>query len=271
MPSLCPVDLKRDASRRCFISMLAAAGLAIAPLRTALAQAYYDGAAYFSPVVNWSGPLLAGSSMNSYIKRAKTSRTDDAGRQPSPREKQRERTERSSFAALRVSSDPRISAQVKDQFRQQLIQANAPQRAAIERALAKDWLQGYRREVAQPNGLDSQNLADSMTAYTVAAWAIVHQQMQISPRAVTSVRDTLRSNLAANPALAKMSAAERQVLSEQLIYQTVLIMANRTEIQRTGNSALAQAAASHYRQAARTGMQLDLDQLALTQQGFIER
>ena len=127
MPSLFPVDLKRDASRRCFISLLAAAGLAIAPLRTALAQAYYDGAAYFSPVVNWSGPLLAGSSMNSYIKRAKTSRTDDAGRQPSPREKQRERTERSSFAALRVSSDPRISAQVKDQFRQQLIQANHQQ------------------------------------------------------------------------------------------------------------------------------------------------
>ncbi|MFT3721358.1 DUF6683 family protein [Pseudorhodoferax sp.] len=227
------------------------------PPLAAQAQMYYDGPAYHAPVPNLVGPAIVGQSMGSYIERGKT--------------KAPPRGEPTWRAALQVGSDPAVSSRVKEDFRRQLVQANPNRRAAIERALTQDWLRGYRDEIARPNGLDPRNLADAVTAYTVAAWAIVHRQATIGPRAVASVRDSMRASLAVNPQLARLSPAARQRMAEELILHTVLIMANRTEIHRTGDRALAEAAARHYREAARQGMQVDLATLALTERGFESR
>lgn len=229
-------------------------------LGAAQAQMYFDGPAYHAPVMNMIGPAIAGQSMGAYLN----------GRQGADAKRPAEGTG-TVRVALQVGHDPGVSARVKDSFRRQLIQANPARRAAIEQALRQDWLRGYRDEIARPNGLDARNLADAVTAYTVAAWAIVHGQATIRPQAVASVRDSFRATLARNAQLAGLSAGARQQMAEELIHHTVLIMANRTEIHRGNDRALADAAARHYREAVRTGLQVDLAEVTLTDRGFATR
>jgi hypothetical protein len=244
--------------RWCGARAFAVAGL-LAPWLSAGAQMYFDGPAYFSPVTNMIGPALAGQSMGAYLERSGT--RDGRGRQPAP----------DAAPSLRVPQDARVSAQVKDDFRRALVSAHPTRQADIDKALQRDWVRGYADEIARPNGLDPRNLADAVTAYTVAGWAIVNRQAQISPRAIRAVRDQLRERLARDAALARLPAAERQRMAESLMHHTVLIMAQRTEAQRTQNSALAQASAVHYRAALREGLQVDMAQLKLTDQGFVAR
>lgn len=237
--------------------ILCAAGVA-AP---AHAQ-YYEGPAYSFPVTDMIGPAIAGTSMASYIDRNRGSRptekpsSSDAGR-------------RAKAVDLRISSSPAISQKVKADFRAQLIRSNPDRRAAIDQALARDWLAGYRSEIARPNKLDPRNLADAVTAYMVAAWAIVHKQEQLSSPGIASVRDHFRNAMAESPQTARLSAAARQEMAETLIYQTVLIMANRTQIARTKDRKLADAASRHYRSAVRTGANIDLHNLRLEGRGFV--
>lgn len=222
---------------------------------------YFDGPAYAFPVTDMIGPAITGTSMNSYIK----------GRQPAPRRKETAPPKPAALADLRVGRDPAVSAAVKAAFRNQLVRSNPARRAAIDQALARDWLVGYRDEIASPNGLDSANLADAVTGYAIAAWAIANKQTTISPRAITAVRDTMRQSMRASPQTARLTAAARQKMAEELIHQTVLIMANRTEIARTRNGTLAESAARHYRSAALSGMGVDLAKLQLTDRGFASR
>jgi len=237
--------------------------LAVLLLSTAPASAeYYDGPAYAFPVTDMISPAIAGTAMDSYIERNRRTPRTGNGRGEVPPVP--------AVANLTVGTDPAISQRVKNQFRDQLVRANPGKQADIDRALARDWLAGYRDEIARPNGLDAANLADAVTAYLVAAWAIVHKQTQISPRAIASVRDHVRSAMAASPQTARLDARARQDMAEQLIYQTVLIMANRTQIARTRDTVLADAASRQYRAAVKAGAKVDLQGLRLLERGFTQ-
>jgi hypothetical protein len=174
-------------------------------------------------------------------------------------------------ASLSVGNDPRIAREVRQRFRAQLVSAHPTQQAAIDQALSQDWLQGYRREIARPNGLDADNVADAFTAYYVAAWAIVHGATTVSPAAVAAVRDPMRAAWTVSPAAAAMTAPQRQFAAQEAIYRTVLIMANRTHIHQTGNKALQQQAARHYQAQVLQGAGINLEQLRLTEAGFVAR
>lgn len=66
-----------------------------------------------------------------------------------------------------------------------------------------------------------------------------------------------------------LSATERQRMGEELKYQTVLIIANRTAISRSGT--LAASTALHYQAVVLKGMGIYLDLIELTDHGFISR
>ncbi|GEM_PF-3203344 len=220
---------------------------------------YYDGPAYSFPVMDMMGPAMAGTSMSSYINRQNPRRDDRDGTPPQPR------------ASLQVPRDRALSQRVKAEFRADLVRINPGKEVAIDQALAQDWLAGYRTDIAVPNGLDPANLADAVTAYVIAGWAIVNRQEQISARGIARVRDNFRAAMAASPQTAGLSAAARQEMAERLIYQTVLIMANRVQIARTRDNQLAEAAARHYRETLRSGTGIDLANLKLEDSGFIAR
>ncbi len=246
------------------LAMGAFAGAALLVMGAPASAQYYDGPAYSFPVTDMVGPAMAGVSMNSYIDKAK--------RKGSPRQAPRRAPGPASTAAspanLTVASDPAISQKVKASFRSQLARAYPDKRGAIDQALAKDWLAGYRTDIAAPNRLDPRNLADAVTAYMVAAWAIVHKQEQIPARGIQNARDHFRATMAASAQTRALSASARQQMAEELIYQTVLIMANRVQIARTKDRALADAASRHYRQAVQRGAHIDLQTVRLDDRGF---
>lgn len=243
---------------------LLALGIGMAAVSAPAMAQYLDGPAYAFPVTDMIGPAIAGRSMDSYIDKSRRPGTPPARPRNGPGRP-------ATVADLRVGGDPAISRKVKADFRAGLLRSHPDQQAAIDQALSRDWLAGYRAEIAAPNQLDARNLADAVTGYMVAAWAIVHKQQQISPRAIASVRDHFRATMAASPQTAGLSAGARQQMAEELAYQTVLIMANRTHIARTGDARLADAAARHYRATVRTGARVDLQALLLQDDGFVSR
>lgn len=172
---------------------------------------------------------------------------------------------------LQIGSDRAVSQQVRQRFRDGLVRANPGAEAAIDQALAKDWLKGYRSDIAGPNGLDARNLADVYAGYMIANWAVVHQRDTIAPRAIAAVRQTLARQLRADSAAAALDAATRQRAGETLIYQTTLIMANREALAKSGNSARRREAATHYRRIFQQDSGIDLGTLDLTEQGFVPR
>ena len=174
-------------------------------------------------------------------------------------------------AALRIGSDRAISREVQQRFRDGLVRANAGAEAAIDQALARDWLKGYRTDIAAPNGLDASNLADVYAGYMIATWAIVHQRDTIPPRAIAAVRRKLAQQLGEGGAAAAMTRPDRQRAGEMLIYQTTLIMANREVLARGGDAQRRQQAAEHYRRVFRQDSGIDLARLDLTEQGFVQR
>ena len=218
---------------------------------------YLSGPAYQAPIIDMTGPMLTGAAMQSYIN---TADKKTRGNQPP--------TSTRPQAALRVSDNAEISRQVKRAFRDQLLSGNPGQKGAVDQVLRTDWLTGYRDEIARPNGLQHGNLADVITAYLIAGWAIVHKREVISPQSIRAVRDQLRQTMPSNQLLARQSDVERQRMAEELMYSTVLMMANRIEIARTKNAQLADQASRHYRHVVKSGMMVDLSKLALTDAGF---
>lgn len=244
--------------RTALATTLLAATLLAAP--AAHAQMYFDAGGSFA-VPNMAGPAIVGSSMNSYIRRAERGRKPPRSAAPHPRGTR--------TASLRIGSDPVVSRQVRQAFRDQLVASNPERTADIDRALSRNWLSGYRSDIAQPNGLDAGNLADALTAHTISTWALVHRAANISPRAIAAVRDDMRAELPANRQVSRLDAAARQRLGEALIYQTVLNMANREYLHRSGDRALAEQAARRAREDYRAATGIDLTNLRLTDRGLV--
>lgn len=173
-------------------------------------------------------------------------------------------------AELTFGSDPTISEQVRTAFGQGLVAATPDRQAAIEEALSSDWLGGYARDIAQPNGLDPNNVADAYAGYVIASWALVNGETTLSSAGIASFRDTVRQRLSKSAALAELSAADRQMLGEELMYNTVLVMANRVALYQNPNPTLAEHAAAHYgEQFLAAGV--DLTTLTLTDAGLVGR
>jgi hypothetical protein len=172
------------------------------------------------------------------------------------------------FSVLRFERDSAISARVRDRFRDQLVRKQPDRIADIDRALEQNWLQAYVLEIAARNGLDAKNLADANTGYLIASWALVNNVITLDPRGILSVRDQMRAALANSQQAISMSDAEKQEAAETLIYDTVLVMANRVQIASSGDTALQRAAAEHYAAGFRE-LGIDLSALDLTPYGFV--
>jgi len=171
---------------------------------------------------------------------------------------------------LGFRSDPAVSAKVKARFRSQLVQSNPAQAAIVDAALKADWLKGYGAEIARPNGLDARNLADGYTAYLVASWALVNNVETLSARSIKAARDTMRAAMIADPKISRMTDGQKQEAAEDLIYNTVLVMANRIHISKSGDASLQRSAAENYSDLFQK-QGIDLAALTLTEGGFVRR
>ena len=173
--------------------------------------------------------------------------------------------------ALQIHRDPRVTEQVRQDLLQQLLADQAGQAPKLRAAWQLDWLQGFAQVFGEPYGLEVDNLADVLTAYTVSLWALVNQQPQVERVAVQHVRDRMRQALIEQPPLQQLTRPERQRMADTLVYSATLLAVQQAWWRAHQQDATLAAAAEHYHQMALTNLQLDLTALALTDHGLVAK
>ena len=172
---------------------------------------------------------------------------------------------------LQVNRDPRVTEQVRQHLLQQLLSSHPEQAPQLRAALRLDWLQGFSQVFGEPYGLDANNLADVLTAYTLSLWAMVNRQPRVSPAAVLQVRTLMRQALAEQPQLQQLPRQERQRMADTLVYSATLLSVQRWWWLTHQQDATLAAAAQHYHQMALENLQLDLTALTLTERGLVPK
>lgn len=116
-----------------------------------------------------------------------------------------------------------------------------------------------------------RNLGDVLAAYLVICWEIVSESdSNDEPAGQRAVRRQLAGPLAAVPAIARMSDAEKQGQAERTAYLTMVAASAYQELKRGGDPArLADLQRNVRASMLRSG--IDLERLALTEDGLVAR
>jgi len=174
----------------------------------------------------------------------------------------------SALAAVTYARDPEVSRRVKDSVLARWKQSNPGKDAALEQVFARYDFPAEFRQITASFGIDPGNLADVAAAYLVASWALFHKVNTIDKAAVVAARDQLRGALSSNDAIRKLSPAQKQIMAETMMYQTVLLQANRLQVAQRNDASVWRGAAEQARRSLlETG--IDLEKLRLTQQGLV--
>ncbi len=169
------------------------------------------------------------------------------------------------LAAFNFSYDPAISSMVKKELIDTLSRGRKPLRKIIEAQLkGRDIVQEYQATLA-PLGLRHDNLADTMAAFWVVMWVIIHDANMPPPEWVEAVRRQVLLRLKGNAAA--RDPAKRQMMGEGMIYEAHLAL-------QTWEQAKLEGSDFQLRQMAKSGRQnmiskgIDLGNMHITDKGF---
>lgn len=167
-------------------------------------------------------------------------------------------------------ANPAVTARVQRQFVAFIRTTSGDAGAqAMQQAFAqKDLLHAWAAGVA-PDGMKLGDVADALTEYWVSNWQIANQHPQSPPPAVyRAVRAQVGSVFASNAAMAALTDAQRQELSEVYIYNMLVqgeaYLGAAKQHDQTLLSRLSQASEARFRNE----MHLELQQLTLDNAGF---
>lgn len=173
----------------------------------------------------------------------------------------------SNEASLTYSSDPAISRRIKNDILARWKRNNPNQGQALDEAFSRyDFLSEFRK-IGGPYGIDAHNLADITTAYWVVSWALIHKTDIVDTRFVKAAQRQLRAALPSVKGLSKLSSAQKQEMAETMMYQTVLLQANRVRLSQHYDQPFWQATAGRARNdLLQAGV--DLEKVQLGAGGF---
>ncbi len=166
---------------------------------------------------------------------------------------------------------PAVSERVRRQFLDFVASKSGPQGAkAVDRAFGDRAVEVWARQAAA-DGLRPGDVADALAEYWVQNWMMANRIDNTDGAQVRAVRDQVRGTLSSNPALARLTEAQRQEMAEVFMYNQLLQGEVYTEARRNGHAdnvqKLSDAAVARFQHE----MGVDLRQLALTGHGFVRR
>ncbi|HEY0263266.1 MAG TPA: DUF6683 family protein [Granulicella sp.] len=169
-------------------------------------------------------------------------------------------------------SSPQVTTRVRAQFVEFIRQTSGDKAAAAVGAelQRRDYLQLWATHAAQ-DGLRLGDVADAFTAYWVENWQMANAANEVAPAQVQAVRRQVSSTLLSNPSFTRLNDAQKQEMAEVFIYNQVVQDANYVGAMQRGDKALMQKIGDASVQRFRKEMNLDLRQLALTDNGFLPR
>ena len=149
------------------------------------------------------------------------------------------------------------------------MRAQNPQAAAaLQQAFSQDII-AQIRPAFEEVGLDSDDMADMMAAYWINAWEAANGIVgQKTDRAlVQGAQRQIASTIAKNPAMAKLTDAQRQDIADTMILQSLLIAARMEGAVKQGPEAQRQMSAA-IAQEAQQQTKTDMRAVTLTADGF---
>ncbi|MFK7888038.1 MAG: DUF6683 family protein [Gammaproteobacteria bacterium] len=176
--------------------------------------------------------------------------------------------ESSDYLALDFDYDPGVSKLVLAETVDTLARGNPTYRQVVEKELASRDVTAEYREAFGELGLRHDNLADTMAAYWISMWTVIHNKPLATAEQTAAVLAQVMPRIQTS-ALTK-SARKRQMMGEALVYEATIALtvyneakANNQELQ------LRQMAQSAKKNTRKKGF--ELAKMKLTDQGMQRR
>lgn len=172
------------------------------------------------------------------------------------------------YRNLDFSYDPAVSAQVLAETIDTLAQGNPTYRHVVEKELNGRDIPAEFRDTFGPLGLRHDNLADTMAAYWLAMWTVIHDKPLANETQARAVLRQVLPRIQASPLAG--NPKKRQMMGEALLYEATIGLS-------VYNEAKAGAQELQLRQMARNAKKnvkkkgVDLARMKLTDQGMRRR
>ena len=166
---------------------------------------------------------------------------------------------------------PAVTAQVRQQALASAL-PTSPNPDALRAAVnsGRPW-QEFDQLLRQ-HGYDPRDLADVVAAFYLIAWEVATGGDALAqPAGIAAVRGQARQMLAGNPAMARLSEAERQATAETLAFHAMAITARHQDLQNAGAGPRVIAYRTEIANAVAQWQGIDLRRFSLTPTGFQER
>lgn len=174
--------------------------------------------------------------------------------------------------ALAFRPSAAVSRRVHAQLLESFAAAPPEAAAALRQALDSGELARAFDDLLRQFGYSSRNLADVMTAYLVLGWEIVNGADASKQTAgIAAVRARLLENLARDPQVRRLGDAAKQEAAETMSLGIMFAVAANREFRAQGRDAPLQQLRSGLRSSIRDSFGIDLQRLALTDDGFETR
>jgi hypothetical protein len=168
---------------------------------------------------------------------------------------------------ITFNASPAVAAEFKAKLLAALIRRDPAQEAKLRSEFTQIDVDQTFARVLSGGGLSATNLGDVVAANWVISWEVANDEADPPPVAIRSVAAAVRARLAANPAVTRASGRDKQLLEEELAYQTVMARSAATLARTSGNT----VALTSLRQSLIDkfhAMDVNLTALRLTDQGF---
>jgi hypothetical protein len=159
--------------------------------------------------------------------------------------------------------------------RQQVLAAalpTSPNPDALRSAVASGGPWQEFDQLLRQHGYDPRDLADVVAAFYLIAWEVATGGDALAqPAGIAAVRGQARQMLAGNPAMSRLSEAERQATAETLAFHAMAIAARHHDLSTAGAGPQVIAYRTEVADAVAQWQGIDLRRFSLTPTGFQER
>lgn len=167
--------------------------------------------------------------------------------------------------------DPAITARVREQSLAAAL-PTSPNPDALRTAIASGGPWQEFDQLLRQHNYDPHDLADVVAAFYLISWEVATGGDALAqPAGIAAVRGQARAMLAANPAMTRMTAGERQATAETLAFHAMAIAARHQDLRNAGAGPQIIAYRTEVANAVAQWQGIDLRRFALTPTGFQQR
>lgn len=176
--------------------------------------------------------------------------------------------ESSDYQALDFDYDPGVSKMVLAETVDTLARGNPTYRQVVEKELTSRDIPAEYLTTFGPLGLRHDNLADTMTAYWISMWTVIHDKPLANADQTAAVLAQVMPRIQ-DSTLTK-SARKRQLMGEALVYESTIALSVYNEAKSNNQELqLRQMAQSAKKNTRKRGF--ELAKMKLTDQGMQRR